>query len=271
MKSLFGKWIAPGLMAIYLLMLASCSSEEKLSQPCSAYVSMSASTKEIVEGGQVTFTNSSKEDTIKIALGLSKEEPSGEEDEGDEEVEEAGSRLFFWDFGDGTVDSSGKTAIDHTFEKPGTYKVRLVYPNCGEVLTEITVAEKPKDQTCITPAKIIASAPKDGKKYRVGEELVFSENSECGHTWEWYGAGEVGVIGREKTLKKTFKFPEENVKIWVKINPGEKNMQSPEIEFSVAKMRCLPLLPHPSQVVPLLLKIPPPRPLPNPANRQTPN
>lgn len=215
-----------------LILLSACSGDEKKEDnlpPCQDQVAFTASEEEIFAGTEITFTNTSKDSTIKRILGgpaLAEEAEESEEEEDDEE-ESSGSN-FTWDFGDGTIDSTGRGMVPHKYEKADKYTVKLTYKGCGEVSKTITVNEIKKIADPCGKGVIKASRLKIAK----GESIDFEEISGLGHQWAWHG-GDIGVeMGKGQKISHMFKKTG-SFKVFCTINNGAKCIEQPMVTVDV--------------------------------------
>lgn len=223
----------PLFFLLYTTLLSACSDEKKEEAlpPCQDQVSFTMSKEEEFVNTEITFTNTSVDSTIKKIVGGGSEEAFEEEGDGEDEDEEITSSGFFWDFGDGMVDSTGKGMMPHSYKAAGTYTVKLVYNKCGEVSKSITIKDVPAPPPP-PPGKVAEPCKiKQGKikvsahRIKPGETVEFEEVS-GGHQWAWHGSDGGKPTGTTKKISYTFKEPGK-YKVFCTINNGDKCINQP--------------------------------------------
>ncbi len=108
-----------------------------------------------------------------------------------------------WSFGDNT-ETKFQSNVAHQFNKPGTYKISLKQNGQCEVEKEVVITEK---KILISPELIPnIILPRN---VRVGDEVVFSNDSHFANSWQWSFGETLNIDGTNKEEKYTFKTPGE--------------------------------------------------------------
>ncbi|QLG46852.1 PKD domain-containing protein [Costertonia aggregata] len=108
-----------------------------------------------------------------------------------------------WDFGDGST-ATNRSNVTHQFKTPGLYKVTLsVNGQCKQV-REVAIS---KQRILIDPERIPTIQLPDN--IRVGDEVVFSNNSPFAETWQWSFGETTRVDGTDQQERYVFKTPGE--------------------------------------------------------------
>ncbi|MBU2997474.1 PKD domain-containing protein [Cellulophaga baltica] len=108
-----------------------------------------------------------------------------------------------WNFGDKS-ETKYQSNVVHQFQKPGTYKISLQVNGQCEVEKEVVISEK---KILISPELIPnIILPRN---VRVGDEVVFSNDSDFAKTWQWSFGETLSIDGIKQEEKYTFTSPGE--------------------------------------------------------------
>lgn len=174
---------------------------------------------EIEDGGEIHFKNKSDEDSLQLILAkgdLNKAIANGKK-----------MPRFYFDFGDGTADSSNESLeVRHVYkvkegEDVSTYHARLIFfdlPSCEAKPIEIKVTKKPD-----IPPVVNAKIKVNKNRIYEGQTVVLEEYGTGTFAWEWYEG--TTMIGRGKKI--TYTPNTKGVKnISCKVNHAEGNQIS---------------------------------------------
>jgi hypothetical protein len=250
------------IFCILVIAMASCGNGDKEDfsrvPDCQNTISFQIGeldTPEIVEGGEIHFRNKSNIDSLQLILAKG---------DLDEAIKHSEMPRFWFDFGDGTADSSNKSLeVRHEYkvregEETSVYKARLNFFDipCETKPIEITVKKKPETAPVVN-AKIKVN------KTRIyeGQPVELEEYGTGTFAWEWYE--KTTMIGKGQKIKYTPK--ERGVKeITCKVNHAEGNKISvtpQSLEVTVIR-KPTPPNPGKGKVAPPTLHLPvdPPTP-----------
>ncbi len=115
------------------------------------------------------------------------------------------ARTWEWNFGDNTpLDKTSGTFANHIYTQPGRYIITLTINNQCKQLINININNVIKDTLQkIYPTVIWPTGP-----IMVGQNLVFSDNTNGAHRWDWYfGEGKNSKQFNTKDVSFTFQSP----------------------------------------------------------------
>ncbi|WP_394749138.1 PKD domain-containing protein [Spongiimicrobium salis] len=108
-----------------------------------------------------------------------------------------------WDFGDRSTPVFRSNVV-HRYKNPGTYTVTLESNGKCVASKEVVVSKR---RMLISPELIPEIILP--KNVRVGDEVVFSNNSSFAKSWQWSFGETLAIDGRDREEKYTFKTPGE--------------------------------------------------------------
>ncbi len=135
-----------------------------------------------------------------------------------------------WDFGDDSTPMF-RSGVVHQFKEPGTYKVTLEMNGQCVATKEVVIAKR---RILISP-KLIPTINYP-KNIRVGDEVVFSNDSPFAESWQWSFGETMRIDGTAKEETYSFKRPGEKTVLLV-VNGDNRHEAKQRITVLPAKKK----------------------------------